>query len=64
MKIELELTNYATKAELKNATGVDALQFSKKVNLGNLKSNIDKLDISNLKKVPTSLSNFKSKVRC
>ena len=64
MKVELELTNYATKADFKNATGVDTSQFANKINLTNLKSNVDKLDISNLKNVSTNLSNFKSKVRC
>ena len=29
-KIELDLSNYATKTELKNATGVDTSKFSKK----------------------------------
>ena len=33
-----------------------------KVDLANLKSNIDKLDINKLKNVPTYLSNLKSKV--
>ena len=54
--------NYATKADLKNATGVDTSKFAKKVDLANLKSNLDKLDINKLKNVPTDLSNLKSKV--
>ena len=37
-KVELNLSNYATKADLKNATGVDTSQFAKKVDLANLKS--------------------------
>ena len=64
MKVELELTNYATKADFKNATGVGTSQFANKINLTNLKSNVDKLDISNLKNGSTNLSNFKSKVKC
>ena len=47
---------------LKNATRVDTSKFAKKVNLANLKSNIDKLDIDKLKNVPTNLSSLKSKV--
>ena len=31
MKVELDLRNYATKADLKNATGVDASDFAKKI---------------------------------
>ena len=64
MKIELDLSNYATKAGLKNATGVDTSKFAKKIDLVNLKSNVDKcrLDIDKLKNVLISLSNLKSKV--
>ena len=44
-KVELDLSYYATKADLKNAVGVDTSTFAKKVDLVNLKSEIDKLDI-------------------
>ena len=37
-------------------------QNLKKVNLANLKSDVDKLDIYKLKSVPSNISNFKSKV--
>ena len=36
--------------------------MQKKVDLVNLKSNEDKLNIDKLKNVPTNLSNFKSKI--
>ena len=62
VKVELDLSNYATKADLKNATGVDTSKFAKKVDLANLKSNVDKLDIDKLKNVPSGLSSLKSKV--
>ena len=62
VKVELDLFNYATKADLKNATGVDTSKVAKKVDLASLKSNVDKLDIDKLKKVPNSLSSLKSKV--
>ena len=62
VKVELDLSNYATKADLKNATGVDTSKFAKKVDLASLKSNVDKLDIDKLKNVPTNLNNLKSKV--
>ena len=62
VKVELDLSNYATKADLKNATGVAKSKFAKKVHLANLKSDVDKLDIDKLKNVPTNLSNLKSKV--
>ena len=47
----MDLSNYATKSDLKNATGVDILKFVKKVDLASLKSDVDKLDIVNLKNV-------------
>ena len=60
VKVELDLCNYATKADLKNATGVDRSKFAKKIDLVNLKSNVDKLDIDKFKNVPTNLNNLKS----
>ena len=46
IEVELDFFNYATKSALKNATGI--LQFAKKDNLANLKSEVDKLDIDKL----------------
>ena len=62
VKFELDLSNFATKTDLKNATGIDTSSFAEKVNLANLKSNVDKLDIDKLKIIPTNLSNLKSKI--
>ena len=59
VKVKLDLYNYATKPDLTNATGVDTSKFAKKVDLANLKSDVDKLDIDKLKNVPTILSNLK-----
>ena len=38
LKVELDFSNYATKADLKNATGFDTSKFAKKVDLASLKS--------------------------
>ena len=62
VKVELNLSNYATKADLKNVTGVDTLHFAEKTDLANLKSDVDKLDIDKLKNVPSNLNNLDSKV--
>ena len=62
VKVKLDLSTYATKTDLKNATGVDTSSFAKKVDLANLKSDVDKLDIDKLKNLPTNLNNLKSKV--
>ena len=62
VKDELDFPNYATKTDLKNATGDDTSSFAKYVDLANLKSDVDKLDIDKLEYVPSGLSNLKSKV--
>ena len=46
MKVELDFSNDAAKADLKNATGVDISSFVKKTDLTNPKSDEDKLDIN------------------
>ena len=62
IKVELELSNYGTKADLKNVTSVDISKFAKKVDLTSLKSYIDKLDIDKLKNVPIGSNSLKIKV--
>ena len=62
MKVEFDLSNYATKVDLKNATFVGTSKFAKKVNLVSLKSEADKLDIDKLEQVPTGLNSLKSRV--
>ena len=62
VKFELDLSNYATKVDLKYATGVDTSKFAKKVHVAILKSDVDKLDTGKLKNIPTNLRNLKSKV--
>ena len=59
VKVELDLSNYAAKTDLKNATGVDTSSFAKNIDLASLTSNVDKLDIDKLKNVPSNLSNLK-----
>ena len=62
MKVELDLSDYATKAGLKNATCIDTSKSAKKIYLASIKSNIDQLGIDKLENVPNNLSNLKSKV--
>ena len=62
MRDEWDLSNYATKEDLKNATGIDTSKFAKKGDLASLKSEFDQLDIDKLEKVPTGLNNWKSVV--
>ena len=55
VKVELDLPNYATKADLKNAPGVDITKSSKKVDMASLKLEIDKSDIGKLETTPVDL---------
>ena len=56
IKVELDLTNYATKTDLKNITHVDMSSFASKTNLAALKTEVDKLDTDKLKTAPTDLT--------
>ena len=62
LKTELDLSNYATKADLRNAKGADTSDGAKKTDLANLKSDVDKIDIDELIVVQSNLSNLKCKV--
>ena len=56
VKVELDLTNYATKTDLKNITHVDVSSFASKINLAALKTQVDKIDTNKLKTAPTDLA--------
>ena len=56
VKVELDLTNYATKKDLKNITHVDVSSFASKTNLAALKTEVDKIDTDKLKTTPTDLT--------
>ena len=56
VKVELDLTNYATKADLKNITHVDVSSFASKTNLAALKTEVDKIDAEKLKTAPTDFA--------
>ena len=56
VKVELDLTNYATKNGLKNITHVDVGSFASKTNLAALKSEVDKIDVDKLKTATTDLA--------
>ena len=55
VKVELDLTNYATKTDLKNITHADVSSFAIKTNLAALKTEVDKIDTDKLKTAPTDL---------
>ena len=63
INVTVDLSNYATKDDIKNITHVDTSSFALKTNLANLKSEVDKLDIDKLKPVPTDLSKLSDVVK-
>ena len=63
IKIRVEHSNYAEKADIKNIAHVDTSNFALKTNLANLKTEVDKLDINKLLPVPTDLSKLSNVVK-
>ena len=63
VKVELDLTNYATKTDLKNITRTDVSSFASKTNLSALKTEVDKIDIDKLKTVPDDLAKLSNVVK-
>ena len=53
---KVDLSNYATKSDIKNISHVDTSNFELKTNLASLKTEVDKLDIDKLAPVPVDLS--------
>ena len=62
IKVKLDLSNYATKTDLKNVTHVDVSSLASKTNLASLKTEVDKLDIPKLLTVPADLAKLTNKV--
>ena len=56
IKVKLDLTDYATKTDLKNITRVDVSSFASKTNLAALKTEVDKIDADKLKTAPVDLA--------
>ena len=63
INVTVDLSNYATKTDLKNVTHVDTSSFALKTNLANLKTEIDKLDIDKLVPISTDLSKLRYVVK-
>ena len=63
IKVELDLSNYATKTDLKNITHIDVSSYATKTNLAALKSEADKTDIDKLKTVPNDLAKLSNVVK-
>ena len=63
INVTVDLSNYATKTDLKNATHVDTSSFALKSNLGNIKTEVDKLGIDKLAPLPVDLSKLSDVVK-
>ena len=63
VKVELGLTNYATKTDLENITHVDVSSFASKSNLAALKTEVDKIDVDELRTTPTDLDRLSNLVK-
>ena len=63
IKVELDLTNYATKTDLKNIAHNDVSSFASKTNLSALKTEVDKIDVDKLKTVPDDLAKLSNVVK-
>ena len=63
MKVKIDLSNYATKADIKKISHVHNSSFALKTNLANLKTEVDKLDFDKLAPVPVGLSKLSDVVK-
>ena len=63
IKVKTDLTNYATKADIKNISHADTSSFALKTNLASLKTEVDKLDINKLVPIPVDLSELSDVVK-
>ena len=63
IKVEIDLSNYATKKDINDITHVDTSNFALKTNLSSLKTKVDKLDIDKLTTVLVDVSKLSNVVR-
>ena len=63
INVKVDLSNYATKTDLKNISHIDVSNHALKSNLASLKTEVDKLDIHKLKPVPVDLAKLSNVVK-
>ena len=63
IKVELDLSNYATRKDIKDITHIDVSGFASKTNLTALKTEVDKIDTDKLKTVPNDLAKLSNVVK-
>ena len=63
ISVKVDLSNYATKAGIKNISDIDTSSFALKTNLASLKTEVDKLDTDKLVPVPVDLSKLSDVIK-
>ena len=63
IKVKIDLSNYATKTDIKNISHVRTSSFTLKTNLANIKTEVDKLDIDKLAPIPVDQSKLRDVVK-
>ena len=63
ISVKVDLSNYATKAGIKNISHIDTSSFASKTNLASLKTEVDKLDTDKLTPVPVDLSKLSDGIK-
>ena len=60
---KVNLSNYATKADLKNVSHIDVSSFALKSHLAGLKTEVDEKNVDKLKTVPVDLAKLSNVVK-
>ena len=63
INVKVDLSNYATKTDLKNVSHVDVSSFALKINFASLKTKVDRLDIDKLVPIPIDLSKLTNVIK-
>ena len=63
IKVELDLSNYATKKDIKDITHVDTSSYTLRTNLAASKTEVDNTDTDKLKTVPNDLAKLSNVVK-
>ena len=62
INVKVDLSNYATKTDIKNISHVDRSSLALKIIFANLKTEVDKLDIDKLVPVPAKITEIENKI--
>ena len=63
IKVELDLSNYATKKDIEEINHVDTSSYALKTNLPGLKTEVDNIDTNKLKTVPNDQAKLSNVVK-